>query len=275
MKTLDTILTTIFLFILISGRTQIDTKEVDENIISMTQEDYFQWGIGNKEKENLPFLAKIKKVDNSGQTLNLYGYIPDDYSEHSSEFQSVYYKMKHDQYYLIKLTRNEGKIYKLGGWSGANSFKNFFKSASILTVPYKIRGGNQDIKRITTSGINNVAINFDFFRYGWQRYYQNGKQYKWRISIGGMVSPGVEELSNSDLRNADPSTEGSIKELFISAGFTLNLSLNDIGFTFIPAGWDQGVSTAGKSWNYNGRRWWGFGIGISPKFLGPPNDQKN
>ena len=287
MKTYKTLLEIILLMMLNPVFAQIETKQVGENIILMTQEDYFQFGIKSKAKKNLPFLSKIKKIDNTGQTLNLYGYIPNDYSEYSSEFRSAYYKMKQNQYYLVKLTRNVGKIYKLGGWSFfikkyekwkfplLKTGEALLKSTSIMTVPYKIRGGNQNLDRITTSGISNVAINFDFLRYGWQRYYQNGKQYKWRISIGGMVSPGVEEISNSDLRNAQSGIEGTVDELFISTGITINLSLNDIGFTFIPAGWDQGTTTVGKSWNYNGRRWWGFGIGLSPKFLGPPTSQKN
>jgi hypothetical protein len=35
----------------------------------------------------------------------------------------------------------------------------------------------------------------------------------------------------------------------------------------VPIGFDIATSSIGKKWVYNERRWWGFGIGLEPKFL--------
>jgi hypothetical protein len=48
---------------------------------------------------------------------------------------------------------------------------------------------------------------------------------------------------------------------------TISYSYNDISLVFVPFGWDFSTSTIGKNWIYDGRRWWGFGIGVSPKIF--------
>lgn len=57
------------------------------------------------------------------------------------------------------------------------------------------------------------------------------------------------------------------KQMFISTGLTINYSYNNIKVSFIPIGFDFGTTSLGKKWVYNKRRWWGFGIGLEPKFF--------
>lgn len=53
----------------------------------------------------------------------------------------------------------------------------------------------------------------------------------------------------------------------MSTGLTLNYSYNKLTFTLVPIGFDFATNTAGKQWNYNGKYWWGFGIGVDLKIL--------
>ena len=93
-----------------------------------------------------------------------------------------------------------------------------------------------------------------------------------------MFSPTVEEFTNSQREMGsydimEEKADNEQNELFLSSGLTINFSFNDIAFSIIPSGYDFGTTSVGKSWNYNGRHWWGFGIGISPKFLGPASSK--
>lgn len=230
--------------------------DVKDRTITMSQSQYF-------DKEEKPFLGKVTKVDNSKQQLLIYGFAPKMKSSYDSFFTAEYEKMKTD-FYLVKLYRIENDVFIINDWK---SPCKFFSSISLTTIPFKIRPGNDELKRITTSGLKNFALNFDFFSYNRQYYYNSGKKLRLRIALGTFISPGIEEFDET--QNRDELITETQKELFISGGLSINIGVNDIGFSFIPFGWDQATTGQGKNWNYNGRRWWGFGIGISPKFLNP------
>lgn len=284
------ILTATLLFSFTMSFGQSSTIDTNEKKVTMEQRYYINKP--KKGQKRRAFLGQVKKVDNSGQKLKLYGYAPkaEEQEKYPNSFQYYYNKMGRD-YYLVELNRSEGYIFSLwelnlfprineDKWL-YESIKYIVNSASIFTIPYKIRPGDgtEELKRITTSGITNAAINVDLFRYRKEQYISAGKVKKWRVSFGAMISPGVEEFPESQTRgymenqNDEGDTEiETFKELVISSGFTINVSVNDIAFTFIPMAWDHGTTSAGKSWRYSGRRWWGFGIGLSPKFLNPASN---
>ncbi|MDF0705721.1 hypothetical protein [Flagellimonas okinawensis] len=248
---------------------KVDKK--NDRTLTIEWDDYF-YTVYEEEKT---FLSEIKSVKHDGNKLKLYGYIPkksqinDDYPKN---YKNTYEDLEENDLYEVILELRRDRNFVLKEKIGF-SFKNFLKSASLLTIPYKIRPGNDDLKRITTSGLKNLAVNFDLIRGRREIYYQSGKKLLMRASIGVIISPTVEEFSDSQ-RNGFPSdATGEQNELFLSTGLSFNLSFNDIAFSFIPIGHDHATSTIGKSWKYNGRRWWGFGIGLSPKFLGPANSK--
>ncbi|MEQ5791087.1 hypothetical protein J4E06_08505 [Muricauda sp. NFXS6] len=229
-----------------------------ERVITMDQSLYFQ-----DQDESKPFLGKVTKVDNTKQQLLLYGFAPENNAPYDSSFTKEFNKMGAD-FYLIKLNRTKNNVFIISDWKSPSKF---FSSISLTTIPFKIRPGNDELERITTSGLKNLVLNFDFFSYNRQYYYHSGKNLRLRIALGTFISPAVEEIDNLQ---DDPGLEATTsKELFISGGIAINIGINDIGFSFIPFGWDQATTSNGRNWDYNGRRWWGFGIGLSPKFLNP------
>ncbi|WP_421807245.1 hypothetical protein [Flagellimonas sp.] len=243
----------------------------EQQTITMDWDDYFY----NVESEERPFLGEIKAVKQEGNKIKLYGYIPlkSNVNEKFPEkYKNAYGQLMEDDLYEVILSFKRGRNFILTEKIGF-SFKNILKSASISTIPYKIRPGNDDLKRITTSGLKNLALNFDMIRGRRQVYYQSGKKLLMRASIGVLISPSVEEFPDNQRIDFPIDSDEVQKELFISTGLSINLSFNDIAFSFIPIGHDHATSTIGKSWRYQGRRWWGFGIGLSPKFLGPANSK--
>jgi hypothetical protein len=141
---------------------------------------------------------------------------------------------------------------------------------SIITVPFKIRPEiklDEEVKNsIASSGITNIGLNLDLAKYQLDRYFASGKKSSHKFSLGVWGAPAVEELDSISTRGFLPKGKIS-KQMFLSTGLTISYSYNDVSFVFVPIGLDFGTSTIGKNWIYNKRRWWGFGIAISPKII--------
>lgn len=115
----------------------------------------------------------------------------------------------------------------------------------------------------TSSDLKNIGVNVDFISWQWDRYFAIGKTSTHRASLGILATPLVEELTEKNTKNK---TDAS-KQLFTSFGLSLNYSYNKLTFTLIPLGFDFATNTAGKEWVYNGKYWWGFGLGVDLKIL--------
>ena len=87
-----------------------------------------------------------------------------------------------------------------------------------------------------------------------------------KFSLGIWAAPMVEKLNSETTKNY-LKDENEVSQFFISTGLTINYTYNNISFSFVPIGFDYATSTIGKEWIYNQKRWWGFGIGLEPKFL--------
>jgi len=141
---------------------------------------------------------------------------------------------------------------------------------SVITVPFKVRPkielDGQGINSLATSGVTNIGLNLDLGKYQLDRYFASGKKSSHKFSLGFWAAPSVEELDSLSTRGYGNLVKGKTsKQMFISTGITVSYSYNDVSFVFVPLGWDFGTSAIGKNWIYNKRRWWGFGIAISPK----------
>lgn len=196
-------------------------------------------------------LAYVIEVESKKDTLTLYGYDKDDNSKLLNR------KVKLDRYEVLGI--NEwSSIFNLG------HFKPL--PISITTVPFKVRTELDEFKTTATSGIKNVGLNFDLGRWKTERYFASGKKSTHKFYGGIWIAPSVEELDSIQTRGF--LTDGTKnKQLFVSAALTLNYTYNNLTFTFVPIGFDIATSSIGKEWVYNKRRWWGFGVGLEPKFL--------
>ena len=169
------------------------------------------------------------------------------------------FKVKTSNNVFVNL-KNNGRTY------------NPLNSISLITVPFKIRPKvNDDILGRSTSGLNNVGVNFGLGYLQREKYFFNGKKSTKRASWGLLISPSVETIKfdDSDENETDLEDGEESNQFFISGGLTLNYIYNGISFTLIPIGVDIATSSIGRAWDFNGKPWFGFGIGLEPKFLQP------
>ncbi|MEO2063257.1 MAG: hypothetical protein ABGW97_09765 [Christiangramia sp.] len=196
-------------------------------------------------------LSKVENIESSNDTLSIYGYNSNDKST---------MKLR-----IIKLER--GEVYAINSWSHLFQLGHWRPMPiSLTTIPFKIRPKVKNLETSANSGIKNLGLNFDIFHFEMDRYFWNGKKSNHKIFAGIWLAPSVEELNATTTENFLNEDEKS-KQLFFNAALTLNYSYNDITFTFVPAGFDFATSSVGEEWIYGGKRWWGFGIGLEPKFL--------
>ncbi|MDH5380301.1 MAG: hypothetical protein OEW75_05600 [Cyclobacteriaceae bacterium] len=165
----------------------------------------------------------------------------------------------------VKLCRYE--VLGVNEWSSIFN-KGHFKSLkiSITTIPFKVKTKFNEFETNATSGISNVGLNFDLGRWKTDRYFASGEKSNHKFYGGIWIAPSVEELDSIHTKGFLADGKKS-KQLFVSTAFTINYTYNNLTFTFVPIGFDFATSSIGKEWIYNRRRWWGFGIGLEPKFL--------
>lgn len=236
------------------------TIQLDDKTLSL--DEYMESGTDRANRlQRLDYVTKVESTDN---ILTVSGYRnlkPDDNSS------NVFMKKK------VEL--QQGEVLSVNEWSYLGTWKHWKPwPVSIITVPFKIRPGitsnGNYFKSNASAGISNVGFNLDLVKYQKDRYFATGKKSSHKFSLGFLVTPGVEDLdsvyTNGALGKAPGKLEKS-KQLFISAGFTISYSYNDISFVIVPYARDFGTSTTGKQWIYHDERWWGFGIAISPKIF--------
>jgi hypothetical protein len=205
-------------------------------------------------------LDYVTKVESAGNILTVNGYrtITD-----NGQTNSIFFKKN--------VALENGQVLAVNEWSFVWNLNHWQPVPfSITTIPFKIRpeitANNNVFKNTANSGITNLGFNLDLGKYQMDRYFATGKKSSHKLSLGFWAAPSVEEL-DSVYTSGFLAKDVKSKQLFVSTGLTISYSYNDISFVFVPFGWDVATSTIGKNWVYNGERWWGFGIAISPKIF--------
>ncbi|MEE6125965.1 hypothetical protein V2E39_01040 [Chryseobacterium arthrosphaerae] len=234
------------------GQIQI-TIQPDDKILTL--DEYMKKDKEQNKRNNQ--LDYVTKVESNNNILTVSGY-------KNNEFTSR----------KIKLNDNQGFAVFERRWFTPSKLKEFANSISIYSIPFKIRPGitaqidskNQTLHPTSNGSVSNIGVNLEITKAKWDIYTIRDNIYSHKFSLGLWVGPSVEEL---DITNTStfPTDISKSKQLFISTGITISYSFNNFSFVFVPAGWDWGTSTLGKTWAYEGKRWWGFGIGISPKIF--------
>ncbi|WP_276484761.1 hypothetical protein [Paraflavitalea pollutisoli] len=147
---------------------------------------------------------------------------------------------------------------------------------SLVTVPFKIRPRaevtlNKNSAPVDTtfsasamSGITNIGVNIDIFKWTLDRYFSSGKKSTHKFGGGVIITPGVEELGATVVKDNSLTGDKKSKQFYVSIGLSGFYSYNGITFFIVPAAIDWAPSSIGKQWIYNKKYWWGFGIGINP-----------
>jgi len=247
----------------------IDTKK--EQILTLEWDDYFYKykSIKNSKERTWYRLAPLEHIEADKGFLKIYGYVPKKYDLPDDKYNEFYKGLDNNLLHTIKLKVPKSKTFHYSRWGDiANTNKRYWRNAfSLITVPVKVRRQSGNVPRRTTSGLSNLGVNWDLGFKKWSWFYISGKKNSIRISGGFLLAPSVEKVKVSERRNAlEDATD--LNQLFLSFGTTLSLVINDITFVFVPVGFDFATDSTGKSWVFNQKRWWGFGIGIETKSLG-------
>lgn len=205
-------------------------------------------------------LDYVTRVESAGNTLTVNGYKT---ITSNGQTNSIFLKKN--------VALENGQVLAVNEWSWIFNRAHWQPVPfSIITIPFKIRPqitvNNKDFKTSASSGFTNLGFNLDLGKYQIDRYFATGKKSSHKFSLGFWAAPSVEEV-DSVYTSGYLTKDVKSKQLFISTGLTISYSYNDISFVFVPAGWDIGTTSIGKNWVYNGKRWWGFGIAISPKIF--------
>lgn len=216
-----------------------------------------------KQDKRVNKLDYVTKVESNNNILTVSGYKDDEENE-EDKFTSR----------KIKLNKYESFSVFERRWFTPSTFKEFVNSISVYSIPFKIRPGitaqidskEQTLPPTSNGSVSNIGVNLEITKAKWDIYTIRDNIYSHKLSLGLWVGPSIEELDKTNTRTF-PADISKSKQLFISTGITISYSFNNFSFVFVPAGWDWGTSTLGKTWAYEGERWWGFGIGISPKIF--------
>lgn len=231
---------------IINGEITTSLDSLNVTIVPFVDQIYTLGDYLSDSQLNLQYVTRVESV---GSILTLHGY-----PTKNSVFPTTR---------KIELQRNQ--VYKV-------TEPKFKPSFSLLTVPYKVRAEikDQNLKNSATGGLANLGINMDLLGKKTDKYFSSGNKSTQKLSLGVWLAPSVEELDSLTTRGMLGKAKGKVeksKQLFVSAGLTLNYTYNNIQLTLVPIGFDIPTSGLGNRWSYRYKPWWGFGIGVDPKIF--------
>lgn len=239
----------------IYGQKEIDFNSLEEYLGNAVRNTTLQNYCANSIKN--PCFSYVYKVESGPGFYKLYGTGKDD-TIYIAKINNVKATT------VFKLSENSLNILKF------KKFKSYLRDAfSLISVPIKVRPSFNGFDAKATSGLKNFGLNISLWSYESESFYANGKKSSWGFSGGYMIAPAVEEIKSSELEMDLLDDGESSKQFFISHGLTLTFRYNDIYFSYIPIGFDNGTTTLSKSWVFEDRRWWGIGLGVDIKALKP------
>lgn len=177
-------------------------------------------------------------------------------------------ELKNDTFKLSTQDLNEGANYHHQTYYtlGENNYSfrmstrpGFDLSASIMTIPFKVRPRLGDKPQMVVAGLKNAGVNIGFYDFGRTSYFIDKDKVQHKGTIGVILAPGGEVVSPS---NSSDSTIIESNRLFLSTGLTLTYSYNDLSISAVPIGFDFGLNPAARMYDYHATYYWGFGIGI-------------
>ena len=172
------------------------------------------------------------------------------------QYRITYYdNVGNFKYHLIPFVRGGKYVHKRIKWF------NF----SAMTIPFKVRPEIQNLKTVAKGDLKNFGLHVGIFNHIWKVYLQDGTINEYKFSVGALFAPAAEEFNTL---NTGGVLTTATTQAVLSTGLTVVMSYRGINFAFIPAGVDFGLTDDSKSWKYNGKYWYGIGIGIDSKLIG-------
>lgn len=131
-------------------------------------------------------------------------------------------------------------------------------SLNIATVPFKIFPKTKYPSSVNGS-IDNVGLYTGFKFQDLSILKANGTETKSSIGAGIYLAPSVVKL---DKDNSSITDDKEINKMYLTTAIALHFKYKNFTLMAIPFGIDTAFSSSGKIWDYDGKYWWGFGLGI-------------
>ena len=139
---------------------------------------------------------------------------------------------------------------------------------SIMTVPFKVRGKNAAGYKTAKADIKNIGLYFPVALWDRKRYWIDNSTSSHKLSVGLLIAPMAEDLSDKNTNNYFQNSNTSYTAFMLSTGISVTYTYKNLTFALIPVGFDYGLDDAGREWDYHGKYWFGFGIGVDTKLFG-------
>lgn len=137
-----------------------------------------------------------------------------------------------------------------------------------MTVPFKVRENNRQGFVTAKADIKNIGLLFPVALWDRKRYWLDNSTSSHKASIGFLIAPMAEELSDKNTGNYFQNATTSYTAFMLSTSLSLTYTYKNITVALIPLGVDFGLDTAGSYWDNHRKYWAGIGIGIDTKLFG-------
>ncbi len=141
-------------------------------------------------------------------------------------------------------------------------------SISLMTVPFKIRSKNENGFVTAKADVKNIGLYFPVSLWDSKRYWLDNSTRTHKFSLGFLIAPMAQELSDENTKDFFENPETSYNALMLSTSVAITYTYQSLTFAIIPLGFDFGLDEAGKEWENHANYWTGFGIGIDTKLFG-------
>ncbi|WP_336731625.1 hypothetical protein [Chryseobacterium sp. VD8] len=179
------------------------------------------------------------------------------------KFKFVDFSDKKIKFYEAELKKNEFVSIKSNRY-----FPSSLTAISVMTVPFKVRAKNRQGYVTAQADVKNIGLYFPVALWDRKRYWLDNSTSSHKFSIGFMVAPMAQELSDKNTNSFFQNTNTSYNAFMLSTSLAITYTYKNITIAIIPLGFDFGLDQAGSHWDNHRKYWAGIGIGIDTKLFG-------
>ena len=242
-----------------------DTIGKKHTIVSDEVKDFYRVTTYFDERDNLKVYKVKITPDEPYESASIQLVTSTEYNDDRFK-QIVKAEIKDAHYVITYITNHILKVAYLPITKGyISTIDNKWFTFSLLTVPFKIRPSINGKPSYSKADIDNVGVFTGIYNISYERWFADDSKSEYKMSFGFYIAPTVEELNSS---NSTLIGDDSANQVYLTTALTAVFSLKKINFAIIPIGIDSGFSPTSKKWDYNGKIWWGFGVGIDTSVFG-------
>lgn len=179
------------------------------------------------------------------------------------KFKFVDFLDKKIKFYEAELDKNEFVSIKSNRY-----LTRSLTAISVMTVPFKVRSKNRQGFVTAQADVKNIGLYFPVALWDRKRYWLDNSTSSHKFSIGLLIAPMAQELSDKNTNNFFQNTNITYSAFMLSTSMSATYTYKNITLAIIPLGIDFGLDQAGSYWDNHGKYWTGIGIGVDTKLFG-------